>query len=260
MPRLIGTGVLLPTATTATIVLTTTGAHLGAAPAPVSPLPVVAATTEQVPGGPSEPTAQQGVLEAKTRLLALQRPTAERAARSSTRTSPPPAAQVTARARAATAAKAATALATAHRWVTPVDVRFTLTSGFGMRWGTMHAGQDFALPVGSPVKSMSSGTVIFAGWSGGYGNKVEIRYWDGTISWYAHNSRLTVRTGDAVTPGEVVASSGNTGHSTGPHAHIEIHLRSDNTPASAVSPVPWLTAHGNMPGHRSSTGPTTATD
>ena len=95
---------------------------------------------------------------------------------------------------------------------------------------------------------------MIAGWQGGYGNKVEIRYWDGTISWYAHNSRLKVSQGDAVTPGEVVALSGNTGHSTGPHSHIEIHLDGDDTQTGAVPPIPWFTKHGNMPGRGTAGG------
>ena len=120
---------------------------------------------------------------------------------------------------------------------------YQLTSGFGMRWGSMHPGQDFAVPVGTPVKSMSTGTVIFAGWQGGYGNKVEIQYWDGTVSWFAHNSRLLVRKGENVAPGEVVSLSGNTGHSTGPHVHVEIHPN-DGSP---VPPIPWLKKIGAMP-------------
>ena len=57
----------------------------------------------------------------------------------------------------------------------------------------MHPAQDMATPVGSTVRAISSGKVIFAGWSTeGYGYKIEIRHWDGTISWYAHNSRLLV--------------------------------------------------------------------
>ena len=84
-------------------------------------------------------------------------------------------------------------------------------------------GQDFACPVGSPVRAMSSGTVIFAGWSTeGYGNKVKIRYWDGTVSWMAHNSRLLVAVGEG-RPRQPRRLHGNTGHSTGPHLHLEIH-------------------------------------
>jgi murein DD-endopeptidase MepM/ murein hydrolase activator NlpD len=131
----------------------------------------------------------------------------------------------------------------AHAWVAPVNTSYQLTSGFGMRWGAMHPGQDFALSVGTPVKALSSGIVIFAGWEGGYGNKVEIQYWDGTVSWFAHNSKLLVRKGENVTPGETVSLSGNTGHSTGPHLHVEIHPNH----GAAIPPIPWLTAKGIMP-------------
>ena len=92
-------------------------------------------------------------------------------------------------------AQAEAAAAAAHNWVPFMGGGYQLTSGFGMRWGSMHPGQDFAVPVGTPVKSMSTGTVIFAGWQGGYGNKVEIQYWDGTVSWFAHNSKLLVTQG-----------------------------------------------------------------
>jgi murein DD-endopeptidase MepM/ murein hydrolase activator NlpD len=151
------------------------------------------------------------------------------------------------KAKAAAAAKAkqaaaARALAKAHRWVSPV-AGYTLTSGFGFRWGKMHPAQDLACPVGSPVHSLSSGTVIFAGWSTeGYGNFVKIRYWDGTVSWMAHNSRLLVSVGETVTPGQVIAYSGSTGNSTGPHVHLEIHPDD----GAAVPPMVWLAKHGVM--------------
>ncbi len=251
VPRLVGTGVLLPTAATATIVLTTTGAHLGAAPSPAAVVALPA----------SAQSGQADAMEAKSRLTYVHvRTSPELSSRSAARggtatANPRSAAQIAADATAAIAAKRAAALASAHRWVTPLDVGYRLTSGFGMRWGVMHPGQDFAVPVGSPIKAMSSGTVLFAGWSGGYGYKVEIRYWDGTISWYGHNSRLKVRAGEPVTPGELVALSGSTGHSTGPHSHIEIHLNGNDTPASAVPPLPWLATHGNMPGRSAAPPP-----
>ena len=57
----------------------------------------------------------------------------------------------------------------------------------------MHPAQDLATPTGNPVRSLSTGTVVFSGWSNeGYGYMVKIRYWDGTVSWMAHNSRLLV--------------------------------------------------------------------
>jgi murein DD-endopeptidase MepM/ murein hydrolase activator NlpD len=132
------------------------------------------------------------------------------------------------------------ALAAAHRWVSPVS-GYTLTSGFGWRWGKMHPAQDLAVAVGTPVHSLSSGTVVFAGWSNeGYGNFVKIRYWDGTVSWMAHNSRLLVSVGEEVSPGQTVAYSGSTGNSTGPHVHLEIHPND----GAAVAPRTWLASHG----------------
>lgn len=128
----------------------------------------------------------------------------------------------------------------AQRWVAPIS-NYTLTSGFGWRWGRMHPAQDLAAPVGTPVRALSSGTVTFAGWSDlGYGNLIQIRYWDGTVSWYAHNSQLLVGSGDKVEPGQVVAHSGNTGNSTGPHLHLEIHPQG----GESVSPPEWLAQRG----------------
>jgi murein DD-endopeptidase MepM/ murein hydrolase activator NlpD len=155
------------------------------------------------------------------------------------------AAQAQAQADTAAQQKAAAeaAAAAAHSWVPFIGAGYQLTSGFGMRWGSMHPGQDFAVPIGTQVKSMSTGTVLFAGWQGGYGNKIEIRYWDGTVSWFCHNSKLLVKQGENVIPGEVVSLSGNTGHSTGPHVHVEIHP-DDGDP---VPPLPWLKKMGAMP-------------
>ncbi|MEW1954881.1 M23 family metallopeptidase [Terrabacter sp. NPDC080008] len=150
------------------------------------------------------------------------------------------AAAAKAKADAAAKEQRARALAAAHRWVSPV-AGYSLTSGFGFRWGKMHPAQDLACPPGSAVRALSSGTVVFAGWSNeGYGNFVKVRYWDGTVSWMAHNSRLLVSVGEQVAPGQVLAYSGNTGHSTGPHVHLEIHPDG----GAAVPPLPWLAAKG----------------
>ncbi|WP_323100711.1 M23 family metallopeptidase [Intrasporangium sp. YIM S08009] len=142
--------------------------------------------------------------------------------------------------RKAKEAAKARAIARAHRWVVPV-AGYTLTSGFGWRWGKMHPAQDLAVATGTPVHALSSGTVVFAGWSTeGYGNMVKIRYWDGTVSWMAHNSRLVVSVGEEVEPGQLVSYSGSTGNSTGPHVHLEIHPDD----GSAVAPRAWLAARG----------------
>jgi murein DD-endopeptidase MepM/ murein hydrolase activator NlpD len=132
--------------------------------------------------------------------------------------------------------------AAAHRWVLPV-VKYVKTSGFGMRWGSLHAGEDFAAPIGTPVHAISSGVIVFAGEASGYGNKVEIRHWDGTCSWYGHLSEIDVKVGEKVDPGELVGRVGSTGHSTGPHLHLEIHPHGDGP----VDPLPWLRAHGLKP-------------
>ena len=120
---------------------------------------------------------------------------------------------------------------------------YVKTSGFGMRWGKLHAGEDFAAPIGTPVHAISSGVVVFAGVENGYGNKIEIRHWDGTCSWYGHLSKIDVKVGQKVDPAELIGLVGNTGHSTGPHLHLEIHPHGDGP----VDPLPWLRAHGLKP-------------
>ncbi len=143
-----------------------------------------------------------------------------------------------ARKKLAVAAAVAKRAALAHTWRLPIT-NPQVTSGFGYRWGRLHAGEDFAVDVGTPLASMSSGTVVFAGEQSGYGTLVQIRYWDGTISYYGHMSRIQVNAGDAVEPGDIVGESGNTGHSTGPHLHLEIHPDG----GQAIDPLPWLADH-----------------
>lgn len=112
-----------------------------------------------------------------------------------------------------------------------------LTSGYGPRWGRMHRGIDIAAPVGTPIHSAAAGVVEFSGWnSGGYGYMVDIRHPDGSMTRYAHNSRLLVRAGQEVDQGDQIAEMGSTGRSTGPHVHFEIHLPSQG----AVNPAPLL--------------------
>jgi murein DD-endopeptidase MepM/ murein hydrolase activator NlpD len=128
--------------------------------------------------------------------------------------------------------------ALAHSWRMPISDPVK-TSGFGYRWGRLHAGEDFAVSVGTPLASMSTGTVAVAGEESGFGNLVEIRYWDGTVSYFGHMSVVSVKVGETVKPGEIVGQSGNTGHSTGPHLHLEIHPDG----GEAVDPLPWLADH-----------------
>ena len=88
-------------------------------------------------------------------------------------------------------ADVATRAALVHSWRLPITNPVE-TSGFGYRWGLLHAGEDFAVSTGTPLAAMSTGTVIYAGPESGYGVLVEVRYWDGTISYYGHMSKVSV--------------------------------------------------------------------
>lgn len=113
----------------------------------------------------------------------------------------------------------------------------TLSSGFGRRWGRMHRGIDIAAPVGTPIIAAASGEVISSGWNnGGYGNLVKVQHADGSITLYAHNSRLLVRRGQQIEQGQQIAQMGSTGFSTGPHLHFEIHTNGKG----AVNPIAFL--------------------
>jgi murein DD-endopeptidase MepM/ murein hydrolase activator NlpD len=147
--------------------------------------------------------------------------------------------KATSAASSAALAAAGSARLKSQAWVLPIKGGI-FTSGFGWRWGRLHEGNDFACPVGTPVAAMSSGTVITTGYEDGYGNMVAIRYWDGTVSVFAHLSQINTAVGSAVTTGQLVALSGNTGHSTGPHLHLEIHPNG----GPAINPAPWLHDHG----------------
>ncbi len=112
-----------------------------------------------------------------------------------------------------------------------------LSSGFGLRWGKMHKGIDIAAPVGTPIYAAASGEVVSAGWSsGGYGHLVKLKHPDGSLTLYAHNSRILVRSGQSIEQGQQIAEMGSTGFSTGPHLHFEIHPIG----RKAVNPIAYL--------------------
>ena len=118
------------------------------------------------------------------------------------------------------------------RYALPTDNHHYITSPFGARTAPQtpqgrgssdHKGVDFQMPVGTPVRSISGGTVEFAGDKGGYGMTVVIKHDDGTsTSQYAHLSKLNVQPGARVQAGAVIAASGNSGKSTGPHLDLRI--------------------------------------
>ncbi|WP_296417571.1 M23 family metallopeptidase [Pseudooctadecabacter sp.] len=106
----------------------------------------------------------------------------------------------------------------------PVTSGFRFTSGFGMRWGRMHNGTDFAAPIGTPIVAPADGVVTFAGWSSGYGRLIKVQHAFGIETRYAHLNRMRVEVGQRVSRGDRIGDIGNSGRSTGPHLHYEIRV------------------------------------
>lgn len=110
-----------------------------------------------------------------------------------------------------------------------------ITSYYGWRthpvFGTTryHSGMDIAVDYGTPIHAADSGTVIYSGWLGGYGNAVMIDHGGGLVTLYGHNQSLNVSEGQYVSKGTVIAYAGSTGWSTGPHCHFEVRLHGDVT-------------------------------
>jgi len=109
-----------------------------------------------------------------------------------------------------------------------------VVSGFGMRWGRMHEGIDIAVGYGTPIHAAASGTVIFAGWMGGYGNLVIIDHGGGMSTAYGHQSSIAVG-GGSISQGQVLGYVGCTGHCFGPHLHFEVRIN-----GSPVDPLGYL--------------------
>jgi len=108
--------------------------------------------------------------------------------------------------------------------VHPVNGGTRVTSYYGTRNGRMHNGIDFGVSTGTDVKAAASGVVTTSGWLGNYGKLVVIDHGQGVKTYYGHNSKLLVSVGDRVAQGQVIANSGNTGRSTGPHLHFEVRV------------------------------------
>lgn len=85
-----------------------------------------------------------------------------------------------------------------------------------------HSGQDFSAPTGSLIHAAAGGRVVVAGRHASYGNRIEIDHGNGLVTRYAHASKLLVKQGDVVLPGQEIAKVGSTGRSTGPHLHFEV--------------------------------------
>lgn len=117
------------------------------------------------------------------------------------------------------------------------NLKYT-ASGYGMRIDPIykttkfHAGMDFSANIGTPVYATGDGVVKKAGWQSGYGKIIIINHGFGYETWYAHLNDYDVRVGQKVVRGEVIGEVGNTGKSTGPHLHYEVHVK-----GKAVNPV-----------------------
>ena len=123
------------------------------------------------------------------------------------------------------------------RW----PVRGQVNSGYGSRtspWAAkseFHSGLDIGARVGTPVKSPAPGTVVFAGWNAEYGHALIIDHGNETKSLYGHLSKLSVAVNEKVQRGDVIALTGNTGRSSGPHLHYEIQVK-----GQSVNPTSYL--------------------
>jgi hypothetical protein len=114
------------------------------------------------------------------------------------------------------------------------------TSGYGARWGTLHAGVDIANAIGTPIYAVADGEVIDSGPAQGFGMWVRLRHADGTVTVYGHIDSSNVSVGQKVMAGDQIARMGNRGFSTGPHLHFEVHLGGENK----IDPLPWLATRG----------------
>jgi murein DD-endopeptidase MepM/ murein hydrolase activator NlpD len=117
-----------------------------------------------------------------------------------------------------------------------------LSSGFGYRWGTLHAGIDFAAPLGTPEYAAMDGVVVRAGAASGFGLAVYIQHANGDVTVYGHMQQILVQEGQAVKAGDTIALLGNLGQSTGPHLHFEVHI--GGIDGEKVDPLPWLRDRG----------------
>lgn len=117
-----------------------------------------------------------------------------------------------------------------------------LTSSFGWRTHpitgrrTLHKGIDIAAPMGAPIMAAADGVVSDRGWDEGYGNYVELKHADGSMTFYAHTRTILVSKGQVVKQGQAIAEVGSTGRSTGPHLHFEVQPDRN----TATDPIAYL--------------------
>ncbi|GAA4795623.1 M23 family metallopeptidase [Streptomyces ziwulingensis] len=129
-------------------------------------------------------------------------------------------------------------------WVAPVE-DYGLSASFGSggsRWAGRHTGQDFAVPLGTPVRAVGAGRVVKVSCGGAFGVQVVLRHAGGYYTQYAHLDSVAVDQGESVAPGQWIGRSGSTGNSTGPHLHFEVRITPEA--GSALNPMPWLAQRG----------------
>ena len=150
------------------------------------------------------------------------------------------AARAEAEARAAAEAKAA-AEAARPTAVMPIDAA-RITSSFGPRWGTLHAGVDLAAPMMTPEFAAMDGIVLQAGPASGFGLAVYIQHDNGDVTVYGHMEKILVSAGQVVRAGDTIALVGNRGESTGPHLHFEVRI--GGVRGEPVDPLAYLRQRG----------------
>jgi murein DD-endopeptidase MepM/ murein hydrolase activator NlpD len=234
VPRAFSSSFVLPTVAAASLVVTATGASV-AESAPLT-LDVSGQQTAMA-------RTQQAVDDEMVTELALRRQDAsmQTAALQGRAEAQVKAARAAERKAAAEKKAAEKAAREAKKWVRPIKT-WKKTSNYGWRWGKSHDGIDLGAPTGTPLYAMSKGRVIGSFYDSSFGNKIEIQYWDGSISWYGHLSKRSVREGETVMPGQLVGLVGNTGHSFGSHLHFEMQRTTASD--SPIAPEPWLRSKG----------------
>lgn len=129
-------------------------------------------------------------------------------------------------------------------WVTPVET-YQLSAGFGSagsHWAHRHTGQDFAVPIGTPVRAVGAGRVVRVSCGGAFGIEIVLEHPGGYYTQYGHLAAVAVDQGQQVLAGQWIGQSGTSGNSTGPHLHFEVRITPDM--GSALDPLPWLAERG----------------
>ncbi|MEV0978768.1 peptidoglycan DD-metalloendopeptidase family protein [Streptomyces sp. NPDC049915] len=129
-------------------------------------------------------------------------------------------------------------------WVAPVET-YQLSAGFGSdgsHWAHRHTGQDFAVPIGTPVRAVGAGRVVRVACGGAFGIEIVLQHPGGYYTQYGHLAAVGVDAGQQVLAGQWIGQSGTSGNSTGPHLHFEVRITPDM--GAALDPLPWLAERG----------------